>query len=214
MNPKVDEYLLIGCGRCKYVGTPQCKVHKWPNELQLLRQLALDSQLTEDRKWGNPCYTLNGKNVLMIGAFKENAVMSFFKGGMITGYDHLLQKAGENTIQGRVMRFTSVKQIQENKKEIKAIIKIAMELERQGVKPLKAPEQPLPVAEELLEKFRVDPTFEKAFYALTPGRQKAYLIHFNEPKQAKTKEARIEKYYDQIMRGVGLHDEYAKRGKQ
>jgi uncharacterized protein YdeI (YjbR/CyaY-like superfamily) len=212
-NPQVDDFFARGCGRCALFETPQCRVHKWQEEMQMLRDILLDAGLTEERKWGNPCYTINGKNVVMMGALKEFCSIGFFKGSLLSDPKQLLIAAGENTQAARQLRFTETKSITQLQKQITTFVQEAIALEEAGRKVAFKAANEFSIPDELLEYFRDSSAFEKAFYALTPGRQRGYLIHFAEPKQSKTRQARIEKYHDQIMRGEGLHDAYRKSSK-
>ena len=209
-NTQVDDYFARGCGRCALFETPQCRVHQWQEEMQTLRDILLDAGLTEERKWGNPCYTLNGKNVVMMGALKEFCSLGFFKGSLLTDPKKLLVAAGENSQAARQLRYTTTQDIAKQKKQIAAFVAEAIALEQAGKKVAFKPVNEFPMPEELQQKFKESPTFEKAFYALTPGRQRGYLLHFAEPKQSKTREARIDKYTELILRGEGLHDSYKK----
>ena len=203
MNPLVDQYLDIGCGRCSLGGTPQCKVHFWPQELNVLRLLILDCGLTEEVKWDVPCYTLNGKNILILAALKNYCSISFFKGALLSDEEKLLSKPGESTQVGRVMKFTSVEQIIELEPSIKAYIFEAIEVEKAGLK-IEVKKELDPLPEELLEAFKNDKILEAAFYNLTPGRQRGYVLFFNQAKQSKTRIARIEKSRADILIGKGM----------
>ena len=203
MNPLVDQYLDIGCGRCSLGGTPQCKVHFWPQELNVLRLLILDCGLTEEVKWDVPCYTFNGKNILILAALKNYCSISFFKGALLSDEDKLLSKPGESTQGGRVMKFTSVEQIIELEPSIKAYIFEAIEVEKAGLK-IEVKKELDPLPEELLEAFKTDKILEAAFYNLTPGRQRGYVLFFNQAKQSKTRIARIEKSRADILIGKGM----------
>lgn len=209
MNPLVDKYLVDGCMRCKYGATPRCKVNFWREEMVMLRHIALESGLTEEIKWGVPVYTLNGKNVLSVSAFKDNAVLSFFKGQLLTDAHKILQQQGK--IQsGRIIRFTDTKSIADLQQVLQGYIAEAIEIEKSGKKvEVKVEAEPAP--DELLQEFENDPVFKKAFYALTPGRQRGYIVYFSQAKQSQTRFSRIEKYRQQILNGVGLNDEYRSR---
>ncbi len=212
MNPKVDQYLLDGCMRCDYGATPKCKVHRWKEELVALRQIVLQTALLEDHKWGVPCYTYQNKNVLILAAFKDYAFISFFKGELLADTEKRLIKNGENTQHSRLLRFTSLTQILQQEKLILDYINEAIEIEKTGVKP-SAEKQVIDLPIELLEAFADDQEFKQAFYTLTPGRQRAYLIHFSQAKQSKSRLSRIHKYKSQILRGEGLHDAYQRKNK-
>ena len=206
MNPAIDNYLAQGCGRCALYATPACKVHSWKKELQVLRQLLLASGLKEELKWGVPCYTHKGKNVLIIAAFKDNFTLSFFKGALLKDKMKVLEKPGENSQAGRVIRFTDTKQIQKIEETLLAYIFEAMEIEEAGKKVISKPLSDYPMPAEFKAKLKAMPSLKKAFEALTPGRQKAYLLYFGEAKQSATREARIEKYMVKILSGKGFLD--------
>lgn len=204
-NPLIDQFLLEGCMRCSKGATPSCKVHRWTEILKFLRQLLLETELQEERKWGMPTYTLNGKNVVILGVFKESCVLSFLKGGLLEDSYKILDLPGPNSQVGRFLRFTSIQQAKQLKKEIKEYITQAIEIERSGKKPESKPTVHV-LPEELLQKFGEHPGLENAFQALTPGRQRGYLIHFSEAKQSSTRVTRIEKYVPKIFLGKGLQD--------
>lgn len=205
MNPDVDHYLSEGCGRCPLAATPECKVHNWQDELRLLRRIVLDCGLTEERKWGVPCYTFQGGNVSIVSAFKDYCSLSFFKGSLLQDSHQLLEKPGENTQAGRIMRFTQVQQILENEAVIKAYIFEAIEVEKAGLK-AEYKRNPEPIPKELSQKMDQDPRFKAAFEVLTPGRQRGYILFFAQPKQSQTREGRIEKCKPKIFEGKGLND--------
>lgn len=207
LNPQVDKYLLDGCMRCKYGGTPQCKVHNWREELEMLRQIVLETGLTEEVKWGAPVYTHKGKNIVSVGALKESANIGFFKGVLLNDKHKILQQQG-NLQSDRIVKFTNVKDIEKVKDVLKAYVLEAIEIEESGKK-VEFKKNPEPIPDELLEAFEQDPAFKQAFSALTAGRQRGYIIHFSQPKQSQTRIGRIEKYREQIMNGVGLHDKYS-----
>ena len=201
----VDQYLLDGCGRCSLGGTPDCKVHQWSNELLLLRDLVLQSPLKEEIKWGMPCYTIEGKNVLMISAFKEFTSISFFKGILLKDKAKVLQKAGENSNIARLFKFKSIDEIANLAEVIQDYIQEAIEIEKSGAKvPKESPKMEFP--DELIEKFNRDSEYQKAFENLTPGRQRSYLLHFNQAKQSATKVSRIEKSAEQVFLGKGFNE--------
>jgi uncharacterized protein YdeI (YjbR/CyaY-like superfamily) len=205
MITTVDNYLIDGCMRCKYGATPQCKVHTWKEELVMLRHIVLECGLTEEVKWGVPCYTVDGKNVVVVSAFKDYACLSFFKGVLLKDTHKLFSQHGENSQSARIIKFTDSAQVMEKQELLKAYILEAVELEKAGAK-VEFNKNPEPVPAELLQKFVEIPQLEKAFYALTPGRQRGYIIYFSQPKQAQTRFSRIEKYMQKIMDGVGIHD--------
>ena len=205
MNPKIDHYLQEGCGRCPLGGTPNCKVHAWTPELKELRRIILECGLVEEEKWSQPCYTFNGSNVLIMSALKDAAVVGFFKGSLLQDEKKLLTRPGENSQAARQFRFTAVKDIIALEASIKAYIFEAIEIEKAGLK-VAFKQNPEPIPAELLAKFAELPDLKEAFEALTPGRQRGYILYFSKAKQSKTRIARIEKYQEKILAGRGVHD--------
>lgn len=210
MNTSANNYFLEGCGRCSLGGTPACKVHRWFDILEVLRGLILESELVEDCKWGVPCYTLEGKNVLMLSAFKQFACISFFKGALLRDEQQLLEKAGPNSQVTRLLKCTNIEAITKNEDYIRAYIKEAIALEKSGAK-VSVPKSATPIPIELEEAFEANPALKTAFETLTAGRQRGYILYFSQPKQSKTKTSRIEKCTPMILAGVGLHDNYKKK---
>lgn len=206
MNPGVDHYLAHGCGRCSLYDTPDCKVFTWQEELKQLRLIVLDTELTEEVKWSNPCYTYDGKNILMVAAFKEFSTISFFKGALLKDPHDLLEFPGKNSQASKRFRFTGVDQILENEAIIKAYIREAIEVELSGKKIDLSAKKELEYPEELEAKFAEDPFLKEKFEALTPGRQRGYILYFTGARQSKTRTSRIEKYIPKIMEGLGFHD--------
>ncbi|RPG38495.1 MAG: hypothetical protein CBB72_000985 [Muricauda sp. TMED12] len=206
MKAEIDHYLSEGCGRCSLGGTPECKVHSWQDELKYLRRLVLDCGLTEELKWSMPCYTHQSKNILMITAFKNNCTLSFFKGSLLKDEQGILEKPGENSQVARVLRFTQVDQISTLENVLKAYIYEAIEVEKAGlqVKLKKTAEFDMP--EELQNKLDEDEAFKTAFEALTPGRQRGYMLHIAQAKQSKTRINRIEKCIPNIYKGKGYNE--------
>ncbi|WP_291400645.1 DUF1801 domain-containing protein [Daejeonella sp.] len=204
MNPRVDQYLIDGCMRCKYGATPKCKVNTWQTELKILREIALESGLIEEIKWGVPVYTHHGKNIISVNALKESANMTFFKGALLSDQHKILQQQG-NIQSGRIAKFTNPEQIEKLIDVLISYIDEAIEIEKSGKKvPILKNPEPTPI--ELLQAFEEDQTFKKAFYSLSPGRQRGYTLHFLQAKQSVTRIARIEKYRAQILNGIGLND--------
>ena len=201
----IDQYLTEGCGRCKLFQTPNCKVHRWSEELLLLRSIILQTGLTEELKWSMPCYTLNGKNILMLAAFKDYCSLSFFKGSLLKDELSLLISPGENSNAVRQFRFTDVKQIVKIKNKILQYIKESIAIEQSGAKII-ATTSEKEIITELQDAFIQNPKLEIAFYKLTPGRQRGYLIYFSDAKQSATRISRIQKYAAKILAGKGFHD--------
>ncbi|MCB0509481.1 MAG: YdeI/OmpD-associated family protein [Chitinophagales bacterium] len=209
-NALIDKYLRDGCMRCHLGASPACKINSWRKEIELLREIALKSGLKEELKWSIPCYTYKQKNVLMLAAFKEFCSLSFFKGALLKDDKKLLEKAGENTQAARLFRFRSKEEILAIQDIISHYIQEAIEIEKKELKPVFVKkEQPLP--SELIEKMEEDKNFEKAFQALSPGRQRGYILHFSDAKQSATRKARIEAAYEKILKGEGIHDAYKKK---
>ncbi|MBK8800500.1 MAG: YdeI/OmpD-associated family protein [Fibrobacteres bacterium] len=206
MNPKIDQYLEIGCGRCALGGTPECKVHYWTEPLKELRRIVLSCGLTEELKWGMPCYTSQGKNIAMVVAFKENCALSFFKGALLKDPTSLLQAPGENSQSIRLARFTAVADIRKRESALERLLRDAVELEKSGAKVALKDVSAFAVPAEFQSTLDGSPDLKKAFDALTPGRRKAYLLHFSAAKQAKTRQSRIEKCIPQILAGKGIDD--------
>ena len=207
MTKDIDTYFNSGCGRCKLFDTPACKVHTWHQALDLLRKLILEStNLNEEMKWGMPCYTLNNKNVLMLAAFKEYCSLSFFKGALMTDPDKLMESPGENSQAVKQFKFRSIEEVKNHKDAIKSFIYEAIELEQKGAKITfkKATEYAVP--EEFQHRMDRDSALKEAFYKLTPGRQRAYLLHFGQAKQSSTRETRIDKCRPTILAGKGLNE--------
>jgi uncharacterized protein YdeI (YjbR/CyaY-like superfamily) len=182
------------------------KENKWQEELEKLRTIILDCQLSEELKWGVPCYTYQKRNIVLIHAFKEYCAILFVKGALLKDANGILITQTENVQAGRQIRFTAVKEIDEMETILKAYIYEAIEVEKAGLKVdfKKTTEYPMP--EEFNNKLVENPALKAAFEALTPGRQRAYFLYFSAPKQSKTREARVEKYVQQILDGKGLND--------
>jgi uncharacterized protein YdeI (YjbR/CyaY-like superfamily) len=203
----VDQYMASGCGRCKFGGTPQCKVHVWTEELRLLRGILQESGLTEEVKWGSPCYTHDGKNILMLSTLKESVNILFFRGTQMSDPENILEKPGENSRFARYIRFTDAQTCAALKHAISGYIQEAIEIEKSGKQADTSNDAPLEYPEELIQLFAANPDFEAAFSVLTPGRQRGYLIHFSSAKQSKTKAARIEKCMPKIFSGKGWNEQ-------
>jgi len=192
MDPLVDVYLS--------------KAGKWQEEMGKLRMIILDCPLTEELKWGVPCYTFQKSNIVLIHAFKEYCAVLFVKGALLKDANSILIQQTENVQAGRQIRFTDVRQIIDMELILKAYVNEAIEVEKAGLKVDFKKTEEYNIPEELQSKLDGIQVFNTAFYALTPGRQRAYIFYFSEPKQAKTREARIEKYMQKILSGKGLND--------
>ena len=190
INPKVDGYLR--------------RAKKWREEIRKLRMIILDCGLTEELKWGVPCYTFQKRNIVLIHGFKEYCALLFFKGALLKDPKDILIQQTENVQAGRQIRFTNVREIVKMKTVLKAYIHEAKEKAGLKVKYKRTSEFKIP--EELQNKLDDTPALRKAFDALTPGRQRAYIFYFSQPKQSKTRAARVEKCMHQILNGKGLND--------
>ena len=178
----------------------------WKKELTLLRDIVCDCGLIEDFKWMHPCYTYNGKNVVLIHEFKTYCAILFPKGILLKDSKQILVQQTENTQSARQIRFTNLSEIEGLKPTIKAYIFEALEVEKAGLKVRKKKTSHYDKPEELEKAFQEHPEFDKAFKNLSPGRQNGYLLHFSKPKQSKTRAAQIEKYKQRILDGYGLRD--------
>lgn len=183
------------------------KAKKWNEEFYLLREILLENKLLEeDYKWMHPCYTFQGKNVVLIHGFKDYCALLFHKGVLLKDSENILIQQTENVQSARQIRFTNISEIEELKSVIKSYVKEAVEIEKSGEKVAMKSAKDYAVPEEFQKVLDNDDEVNKAFYALTPGRQKGYLFYFSQAKQAKTREARIEKYYQKILAGKGIDD--------
>lgn len=206
MTKSIDIFLTDGCGRCSKFGTDDCSVRVFSQEIEALRSIALSVFEEETMKWGAPCYSHNGKNVVMLFSFKDNCGFSFFKGPLLSDAHQMLVAPSETAQTFRLLRFTNLAQILEKQDEIRSYLFEALEVEKAGLKLKQTPAAEFPVPEELQAEFESSPAFEAAFRALTPGRQKNYLRHFNDAKQSATRSARIEKYKPFIFKGIGMDE--------
>jgi uncharacterized protein YdeI (YjbR/CyaY-like superfamily) len=191
-NPKVDFFFN--------------KTSKWEEAYEELRAIVLSCGLTEELKWGVPCYTRNENNIVLMHGFKDYCALLFMQGALLKDPDKILIQQTKNVQSARQIRFTSVQEIIKNKKIIKAYIKEAIELDKAGLKVKLKKTSEYKVMEEFQNVLDDMPELKKAFKALTPGRQRGYLLYFSQAKQSKTREARIEKYLDKILEGKGLDD--------
>jgi uncharacterized protein YdeI (YjbR/CyaY-like superfamily) len=192
MNPKVDAYLS--------------KAKKWQKEMTKLRMIILDCQLTEELKWGKPCYIFQKSNIVLIVGFKEYCALIFCKGALLNDANGILIKPGENTQAGRQIRFTNVREIVEMEPILKAYIHEAIEAEKAGLEVNFKAITELTYPEEFQKKLAKNAGLKAAFEALTPGRRRAYNLYFSAPKQSKTRESRVEKCRQRILNGKGLND--------
>ncbi len=192
MNPKVDFYFN--------------KATKWQEEYEKLRKIILGCQLTEELKWGCPCYTFGEKNIVLIHGFKEYCALLFFKGVLLNDANGILIQQTENVQAARQIRFTNLREIIDMEPILKSYIYEAIEVEKSGLNVELKKVTEFTVSAEFQDKLNHIPALKTAFEALTPGRQRAYLLYFSAPKQSKTRESRVEKYIPQILNGRGLDD--------
>jgi uncharacterized protein YdeI (YjbR/CyaY-like superfamily) len=192
MNPSVDGYLR--------------KNTKWREELQTLRLILLDRHLTEEVKWRVPCYTFQERNVAFLGAFKESCTLSFVKGALLKDAQGILQKPGDNTQSARVIRFTRVQDIVAMEPLLKTYIDESIEVEKAGLKVTFKKTADFTFPQEFQSRLDEVPALKTAFDALTPGRQRAYLLYFSAPVQSKTRDSRVAKWTKAILSGKGLDD--------
>jgi uncharacterized protein YdeI (YjbR/CyaY-like superfamily) len=182
------------------------KPGKWQEAYEKLRAIALDCELTEELKWGCPCYTFEKRNIVLIHGFKDYCALLFFKGALLKDPKGILIQQTENVQSARQIRFTSAREIAKLEPSLKAYIKNAIQVEKAGVKVNLKKTKEFKIPDEFEARLRADSGLKKAFNALTPGRQRGYLLYFSSPKQSKTREARIEKSGPQILKGKGLND--------
>jgi uncharacterized protein YdeI (YjbR/CyaY-like superfamily) len=192
LNPKVDTFLN--------------RADQWQAEFKKLRKIILDCGLTEELKWGVPCYSLENKNIVLIHGFKEYCAILFVKGALLKDAQRILIIQTENVQAARQVRFTNVREITKLEATLKAYIREAIEAEKAGLKVEYKKTAEFKMPEEFRIKLAEDPSLKEAFEGLTPGRQRAYLLYFSTPKQSKTREARIDKYTPHILDGLGLND--------
>ena len=192
-NPKVDALLR--------------RATKWKEEFETLRTIVLDCQLTEEVKWYQPCYTFQKRNIVLIHGFKEYCALLFFKGVLLKDPKRILIQQTENVQAGRQIRFTNVREIIKLKPDLQVYIREAIEVEKAGFEVSYKKTSEFKIPEEFRDRLKESPALKKAFDALTPGRQRGYLLYFSAAKQSKTRESRIEKCTPQILNGKGLNDQ-------
>jgi uncharacterized protein YdeI (YjbR/CyaY-like superfamily) len=201
----VEAYLQEGCGRCEHYRTAQCKVHLWSEPLRALRKLVLSCGLEETVKWGVPCYTVGGKNVLLVAAFRGHCALQFFRGTELHAEAGVLESPGPNSRSVRYLKFRSLKEVKERGALAKELIRQAVALEEDKV--TKAPTiaaEPIPA--ELARRLKKEPALRKAFDALTPGRRRSHILHISGAKQEETRERRVEKCVPDILAGRGFNE--------
>lgn len=200
-----ETWVVDGCGRCDLYRTPACKVRRWTDVLVALRGLLLASGLREEMKWGSPCYTDGGHNVVMLSALKDCAVLGFFKGTLLDDPEGLLEAPGPNTQAARQVRFTALAQVQAWEKAVAGLIARAIEVERSGAA-VTVVSTPEPMPEELDAVLARNPAARAAFDALTPGRRRSHILHVTGAKQAATRMSRAAGCVPKILEGRGWHE--------
>ena len=197
-----DDYFARGCGRCARFDTPDCSAMIWAEGQAALRALCLEAGLAETAKWGHPCYMHAGRNVVIMGAFRDNFRLTFFNAALMKDPEGILEKQGANTQHPDMIRFTANAQVGERADIIRAYLAEAMGYAAAGIKPPKV-EREVPIPDELVDALDADPELAEAFAALTPGRQKSYAFNLNQAKQSATRVARIAKFREKILAGKG-----------
>jgi uncharacterized protein YdeI (YjbR/CyaY-like superfamily) len=202
MITNIDDYFTKGCGRCERFATPDCSTRRWTPALERLRRICLDAGLDETLKWAHPTYVHAGRNVAIMGAFRDDVRLSFFHAALMKDPEGVLEKQGPNTRHADAIRFTRNEQVAELEPVIRAYLAEAMGYAEAGVEPPKE-ERELELPAELVEALDADAELAEAFHALTPGRQRSYVIHLASAKKAETRFARIAKARDKILAGKG-----------
>jgi uncharacterized protein YdeI (YjbR/CyaY-like superfamily) len=191
-NPKVDAYVS--------------RADKWQEEIRKLRRIILDCELTEELKWGTPCYAFQKSNIVLIHVFKEYCALLFFKGALLKDPKGILIQQTKNVQAARQIRFTNVREIAKLEPALKAYVREAIEVEKAGLKVDYKKTSEFKIPQDFQAKLDASPALKTAFRALTPGRQRAYILYFSAAKQSKTRESRVEKWMPQILKGKGIND--------
>lgn len=203
-NTSVESYLAEGCGRCEHYQTPQCKVHLWTEELLALREILRSSGLEETMKWGSPCYTHDGKNVAMMGSFRDYCSISFFKGVLLEDPEGVLEAPGPNSRHARLLKFRSLEDVERLASQALNFLNQAVEIQKKGLKVDAAEAEPLP--DELEARLLSEDGLWEAYEALTPGRQRSFILHVSGAKNPETRVRRAEKCVPKIWAGKGFNE--------
>lgn len=203
-NASVESYLAEGCGRCEHYQTPQCKVHLWTEELLALREILKSSGLEETMKWGSPCYTFEGKNVAMMGSFRDYCSISFFKGVLLEDPNGVLEAPGPNSRHARLLKFRSLEDVERLASQALNFLSQAVEIRQKGLKVEAAEVEPLPA--ELEARLMSEDGLWDAFEGLTPGRQRSFILHVSGAKNPETRVRRAEKCVPKIWAGKGFNE--------
>jgi len=199
----IEDYFSKGCGRCNRFAMPDCSTRLWTVGLQELRRICLEVGLTETLKWGHPCYRHREKNIVIFGALRKDFRISFFHASLLKDEHGLLEKSGPNTPRPDMIRFLENAQVTAMEVVIKSYLEEAMRYAEAGIQPVKTEVGPIVLPEELMEAMKCDAELADAFYRLTPGRQRSYVINLNSAKNSGTRVSRINKFLDKILAGKG-----------
>ena len=202
MITDIEEYFSKGCGRCERFATPDCSTRQWISGLNTLRRICLESGLVETVKWAHPCYMHGDRNIVVLGALRNDFRISFFNAALMKDPEGVLEKQGPNTRHPDMIRFLDNKQVAEMEPIIISYLKEAMGYAEAGIKPPKDQSE-VELPDELIEAMDSDPELAEAFHSLTPGRQKSYVINLNSAKKPETRISRIVKFRDKILAGKG-----------
>jgi uncharacterized protein YdeI (YjbR/CyaY-like superfamily) len=202
MITDIEDYFAKGCGRCARFATTDCSTRRWADGLKDLRRICVQSGLAETVKWGHPCYMFRGRNIAIIGAFRDDFCLSFMNASLMKDPGAVLEKRGPNTQHPSVIRFTGNAEVEKLEPVVRAYLKEAMGYAEAGIKPSKV-EHEIDLPDELVEAMESDPELAEAFHILTPGRQRSYVINLNGAKTAATRVSRIAKFRDKILAGKG-----------
>lgn len=205
MITAIEDYFSLGCGRCERFATADCSARRWQHGVLALRTVCLELKLTETVKWGHPCYMHQDRNIALIGALRDDFRLSFFNAALLKDPARVLEKQGPNTPYPDVIKFTDAAQVDAMKDTLQAYLKEAMAYAEAGLKPPKI-QQELVLPDTLLEALEADPVLAEAFYRLTPGRQKSYVINLSTAKKEATRLARIAAFRERILAGKGAQE--------
>jgi uncharacterized protein YdeI (YjbR/CyaY-like superfamily) len=205
MITDIEEYFTKGCGRCERFATSECSTRQWSLGLADLRRICVEAGLVETVKWGHPCYMHGGRNIVILGALRNDFRISFFNAALMKDPKGVLEKQGPNTQYPDMIRFTDNSQVKKMESVIMAYLREAMEYAEAGIKPPKE-QVKVELPDELVEAMASDPELASAFHKLTPGRQKSYVINLNSAKNPATRISRIAKFRDKILAGKGAMD--------
>lgn len=202
MITETEDFFDKGCGRCERFATPDCSTRQWDSGLRALRRICLETGLTETVKWGHPCYMSGGRNIVIIGAFRGDFRLTFFNAALMKDPDGVLEKQGQNTQHTNMIRFTDNARVEKMAPVLRAYLAEAAGYAEAGILPPKEARK-IELPEELVEAMDADPELAEAFHALTPGRQRSYVINLDSAKQTATRIARIAKFRGKILAGKG-----------